>query len=104
MRGVLAVTIVAGTALALVAATLLVKYTIGHTLRGLLRNVRIAMAHSRSDLTTSRSRDHVEQLTEMLDALTQELQGIVANEKRITARTLSERNLQDQPWEQSHTK
>jgi len=101
VHGVLAVTIVAGTALALVAATLLVKYTVGRTLRRLLRNVRMAMARSRGDLTTSPSRDHVEQLTQMLDALTQELQGIVEDEKRLTARTLSEQVEQGQLWERS---
>jgi len=89
-RGTLAVGILAGTAFALLLTTLIVRYTIGNAVTRLLRNAKIASIHHLDHSTSSPDGDALEQLGEMFNTLTTELQDVVEKEKRLTAQTLAE--------------
>jgi hypothetical protein len=89
-RGTLAVGILAGTAFALLLTILIVRYTIGNAVTRLLRNAKIASTHHLGHSTSSPTGDALEQLGEMLNTLTTELQDVVEKEKRLTAQTLAE--------------
>lgn len=91
-KGTLAVAILAGTAVALLLATLIVRYTIGNTVTRLIRQTRIASLRDFGHSTSSRSRDPLEQLAEMLDATTTQLQDVVEEEKNLTAQMISEQS------------
>lgn len=91
-KGTLAMAILAGTAIALLLATLIVRYTIGNTVARLIRETQIASLRDLGHSTSSQSCDPLEQLAEMLDATTAQLQDVVEEEKNLTAQMISEQS------------
>jgi len=91
-KGTLAVAILAGTAVALLLATLIVRYTIGNTVAHLIRETRIASLGDLGHSTSSRSHDPFEQLAEMLDAMTAQVHNVVEEERNLTAQMISEQS------------
>jgi len=89
-RGTLAIGILGGTALVLLLTTLLVRLTVGNTVTRLLHNVRAISIRHFGSSTVSPTGDALEQLSDMLNTLTAELQDVVEKEKRLTAQTLAE--------------
>ncbi|UCD52779.1 MAG: hypothetical protein JSW27_09095 [Phycisphaerales bacterium] len=88
-RGTLVIGILGGTALTLLLTTLIVRYTIGNTVTRLLRSVRAVSIRHFGNSTPSRAGDALEQLSEMLNILTAELQEVVEKEQRLTAETMA---------------
>ncbi len=90
MRGALAVSVLAGTALVILLSTLVIRHVIGKTLARLLRRARTAPVRQVEIAAATRSRDELEQLTEIVDAITAELREVVTRQEQLTAESIAE--------------
>lgn len=89
-RGTIVVAILAGTAVALLLATLTVRYTVGNSISRLLREVKTASFGHLNHRTSSHACDEFEQLAAMFNAITVQLQNVVKREKKLTTEALAE--------------
>ena len=91
-RGALIMGTLAGTAVILLFAVLIVRHTVGNAVAHLLRNARTASVPCLVRTPSSRTADPLEQLAETFDAMTTQIQEMVAREEELTAQVLSERS------------
>lgn len=94
MRGTLAVSILAGTALILLFGILLVRHVIGNVLTRLLRQVQAVSIRHAGRLISSSPHDPLAQLSETLDAMSSRLQETVEQEKQRTVQMMAEQHRQ----------